>query len=414
MSEDIHFLRAKPLSMKTTRSNSHDEVLRRVMRHNLREIQSEFGERSDSVIDPRRICFNEILFGLDTSDGVAEVAHEAMLTERVRRRANAALGIEIVCSVPNGLTIDYRAYFKDAAQWAEKYFDVPMLSAIIHSDEDYPHVHIVMLPMREGKLIASELLGDRKTTKSMQADFHEQVGKRYGLRLPRPQKRHSAVVRLAAAQIAIDALHDNGELCATADAIVGELRALIAANPEKLLSLMGRAMPAPTLIKGDFAKMMTRPCKPEKPNRTFDNRLIGDSGSGKSSKFEPEKQKSYALIGDSFSSPSFPSPNEPQTNASTPQAEPATTTASTCITAASAADTEPLQADPPAAADDINEPADQITRERDSDHRTDEWNLDTGEFVAIKPTSRATHNAIAVASVHVALGGIGTAPPRPP
>ena len=413
MNEEIHFLRVKSLSMKTTRSSNHAEVIRRVMRHNLREIQAEFGTGARGTIDPSRIRFNEVLSGLDTADEVAGIARDALQAAGVTPRKNAALGIELVVSLPAGTEIDTRAYFLDAMRWAQRFFAVPLLSAVIHADEDYPHAHIVMLPLRDGKLIASELLGDRKTTKAMQADFHEQVGKRYGLRLPRPQKRHSAAERHAAMQHAFDVLDTNSGLDATV------LRALLephSKNPEPLLLALGLTMPPPKL-SGSFVETMTRPCAPERSNRTFGKRLIGHSGSDGPSANEPEKQNPYALIGLSISAPPFPPPAEPQTSASTSPPALSTTTANTCATTASEADTEPPQADQPAADDDDAEPADRFTRERDADYCADAWNPDTGEFVAVKPMARTTHKANAAAAVRVALGSISKAsrpPPRPP
>lgn len=408
MSEEIYFLRVKTLSMKTTRSSSPDEVLKRVMRHILREIQTEFGERANSAINPRRIQFNEVLFGLNTANGVAGVALELMLTAKAARRANAALGIEIVCSLPNDLTIDYQAYFKDAVQWAKKYFDVPMLSAVIHNDEDYPHVHIVMLPMREGKLMGRNLLDDIPKQNAMHKSFNAEVGKRYGLKAP---KRYSAEVRHIAMQSAHEYMRD---VSGFTDATVDALMKILAKDLSGTMAALG--LPMPTEPSQTVAGIFTRDCGRDSAIALRDDErksAIAFRKDDESGRDCGKNHKRYALIALSNSPLSFPLSIEPQISVSTLPPEPPTTTASTCTTTASAADTEPLQADSPAAADDTDEPADQITRERDSDHRADEWNPDTGEFVAIKPTSGTTHKAIAVASVRMALEGIGTAPPRP-
>ena len=409
MSEEVHFLRAQTLSMKSTRSASPDEVLKRVMRHNLREVHSEFGERAGSKVDPRRIHLNETLFGLSTANGVAGVAHEAMLAAGASQRANAALGIEIVFSLPKGLTIDYRAYFTAAMQWARQHFDVPMLSAVIHNDEDYPHAHIVMLPMRDGKLMGRNILGGRAETKAMHKSFHVEVGKRYGLSAPKPPKRHSAEVRHIAMQVAREYMR---EISGFTDAKVDALVRILAKDPEATMAALG--LPMPTEPSETVAGIFTRDCGRDNAIALCEDEpesaiaLCDDDESGRNC---GENQKRYALDSAFNSPPSFPPPNEPQpTSASTP--EPAFTTANTCATTASAADTEPQQANQPDDAEDTEDTADRYTRERDADHHADQWDTDSGEWIVPKP-ARASHKAIAAESVLMALGSIGKAP-RPP
>lgn len=311
MSEEIHFLRAKTLSKKTTRSCSNETVIKRVMGHNLREIQSEFGERADSKIDPQRIHLNEILHGLGTADDVAGAAHDLMQRLGVTPRANAALGIEIVFGLPTGLTFDYRAYFMDAIKWANEYFAVPMLSAIIHNDEDYPHMHIVMLPAVDGKLDGRNLLGGKSETNAMHKDFHVKVSKRYGLKLPAPVKRHSAEVRHIATQMIRECLREfSGFNDATVDGFVK----LLGKDIEAAIKLFGMTMPKDP--NDTFVGIFTRDCG-------HDASAIALRGGHRKSAIalrdddEPgrdwdEKQKRYALIALSDSPPLFPPPNEAQ------------------------------------------------------------------------------------------------------
>lgn len=403
MSEEIHFLRVKTLSMETTRSNSHDEVLRRVMRHNLREIQSEFGERSGSVIDPRRIRFNEILFGLYTSDGVAEVAHEAMLTEKVRRRANAALGIEIVCSLPNGLKIDYRAYFKDAAQWAEKYFDVPMLSTVIHNDEDYPHVHIVMLPMREGKLMGRNLLGDIPKQNAMHNSFNAEVGKRYGLKAPKQAKRYSAEVRHIAMQTAREYMRDNSGFT---DATVDALIKILAKDPSATMAALG--LPMPTEPSQTVAGIFTRDCGRDSAIALCDDdrkSAIAFRSDDESDRDCGQNHKRYALIALSNSPPSFPPPNEPQQ--ATQDQPPAPAIALTDSASIRSKEIEPSSVTSTASSKETAtdlQPTDtegDYIRVRDNEQPTKQWSDELGEFIML-PVKQSAKRA-ATSLVRLAL-----------
>lgn len=423
MNDDFQFLRAKTLSMEKTRSRKPADVIPRVMRHNLREIQAEYGTSSRGTIDPRRIQFNEVIFGPDTSDAVAEAAQAAMQAAGVKPRKNAAMGIELVVSLPAETRIDTRTYFVDAMRWAQQFFAVPLLSAVIHADEDYPHAHIVLLPLRDGRLIATELLGDRKATKAMQTDFHEKVGKRYGLRLPRPQQRHSAAVRRDALQLAFDVLERNG--CGIEPAVLWVMLEACHKNPEPLLKVMGLAMPQPGETRS-FAEIMTRPCAPEKPNRCFGNQLIGVLGSANEGADEPEKQNTYALLGVSISTPAISPPGPTSASTSPPTDEDAGGTAST--------DDEPAAGEPLAvsdhahaanveaspanrdssystghidyanhtadegSSDQAGEPVNRFTRERDSEQRADEWDAERGEWRLPGPAkpSRRALTAIAI------------------
>lgn len=315
MTEGAHFLAVKPLSVKTTRASCADAVILNVMRHNARELQAEIGVGADSGIDASRIHLNVTLHGPATADGVVSAARDAMREHGiVAPRKNATLGIEIVASLPAGLLIDHLAYFRDTAAWAQQHYRVPLLSAIVHNDESSPHLHLVLLPVRDGKLVGSELLGNRATMKAMQKDFHEQVAKQYGLRMPAAKKRHSAAQRAAGIALLRDTLQANSGLTERA---IDALLVPHAKNPEPLLVALGLAMPAP-VVKGSFVATMTRKVRPESPDRIYKKSPIGHLRAQTGGVFLPENENSYALLGLPISPPNFP-----------PSAKPSSTTDST-------------------------------------------------------------------------------------
>ncbi len=308
MTEGAHFLAVKPLSVKTTRASCADAVILNVMRHNARELQAEIGVGADSGIDAGRIHLNVTLHGPATADGVASAARDAMREHGiVAPRKNATLGIEIVASLPAGLAIDHLAYFRDTAAWAQQHYRVPLLSAIVHNDESSPHLHLVLLPVRDGKLVGSELLGNRATMKAMQKDFHEQVAKQYGLRMPAAKKRHSAAQRAAGIALLRETLQTNSGLTERA---IDALLVPHAKNPEPLLVALGLAMSAP-VVKGSFVATMTRKVRPESPGRTYKKSPIGHLRAQTADGFLPENEISYALLGLPISPPNFPSPANP-------------------------------------------------------------------------------------------------------
>ena len=308
MTEGAHFLAVKPLSVKTTRASCADAVILNVMRHNARELQAEIGVGADSGIDASRIHLNVTLHGPATADGVASAARDAMREHGiVAPRKNATLGIEIVASLPAGLLIDHLAYFRDTAAWAQQHYGVPLLSAIVHNDESSPHLHLVLLPVRDGKLVGSELLGNRATMKAMQKDFHEQVAKQYGLRMPAAKKRHSAAQRAAGIALLRDTLQANSGLTERA---IDALLVPHAKNPEPLLVALGLAMPAP-VVKGSFVATMTRKVRPENPDRIYKKSPIGHLRAQTAGGFLPENEMSYALLGLPISAPNFPPSSNP-------------------------------------------------------------------------------------------------------
>lgn len=316
MTEGAHFLAVKPLSVKTTRASCADAVILNVMRHNARELQAEIGVGADSGIDASRIHLNVTLHGPATADGVVSAARDAMREHGiVAPRKNATLGIEIVASLPAGLLIDHLAYFRDTAAWAQQHYRVPLLSAIVHNDESSPHLHLVLLPVRDGKLVGSELLGNRATMKAMQKDFHEQVAKQYGLRMPAAKKRHSAAQRAAGIALLRDTLQANSGLTERA---IDALLVPHAKNPEPLLVALGLAMPAP-VVKGSFVATMTRKVRPESPDRIYKKSPIGHLRAQTAGVFLPENENSYALLGLPISAPNFPpSANPPSAADSAP------------------------------------------------------------------------------------------------
>lgn len=267
MSEGLHFLKVKTLSVAKTNSPDWSKVIWRVLRHNLREIQAEWEIDYTGKINKERSHQNVILSGPASADEGADLAYAAMIAAGVMvPRKNATMGAEIVFSLPSGLSIDYSVYFSDALEWAKQFFPVQLLSAVVHADEDHPHMHVVLLPIRDGCWIGSKIMGDRKATRQMHRDFHERVGKRYGFGLPTAKKYYPSAIRDAALQIMVCVLQKRGNLNA--------LEALAILKPhhknmEPLLTAFG--LPMPTHGES-FVSMMTKECSPESPNRSFNRR----------------------------------------------------------------------------------------------------------------------------------------------
>ena len=242
-------------------------------RHNLREIQAELGSKSH--IDPLRSPRNIILRGAHAAKEIAQQATQLMNDAGVSKlRKDAVRALEIVFSLPPSTTIDTLEFFTKATIWADDYFQVPIISAVIHHDEEAPHCHVLMLPLVNGRLVGSDLMGNRKSLEAMQNDFYLKVAQDYGLQKPVKAKQYTKAKKLEAGLLIVQAIKEN-PLCLNNSKIMGAfIEALSIQMPERLLEAMGIALKVESRAKaGEFAKIMTKPMKQEgKAYRVRDNK----------------------------------------------------------------------------------------------------------------------------------------------
>ncbi len=148
------FLRIKKLTGKT--------IIYLAAKHNHREILAEIGAAQGGHIDLSRVGFNYVLRGLDTAHGVAGMAQSLLDNAGVKTlRKDAVRALEIIFSLPPDSAIDHARYFEDSTQWAEQYFQAPVISAVVHLDEAAPHCHVLVLPLVYGRMVGSDLMGSR-------------------------------------------------------------------------------------------------------------------------------------------------------------------------------------------------------------------------------------------------------------
>lgn len=73
-------------------------------------------------------------------------------------------------------------FFHDVTDFfEERYGTENILSAVVHLDETTPHMHLNLIPVFEGRLCAKRLF-DKVELRSLQTDFHERIGKKWGLK----------------------------------------------------------------------------------------------------------------------------------------------------------------------------------------------------------------------------------------
>ena len=163
--------------------------------HNRRTIAAEIGAAGH--IDASRCHLNVTLEGESTPQAVADMAQSLMRaagTPTLRR--DAVRAIEAVFSLPVGAAVDHANYFKNCTEWAREKFG-PVLSADAHHDEAAPHLHVLCLPLVNGRMVGSDLVGGPSKLRQMQTEFHTQVAAAFGLR--RGATRQSKTARASAA-----------------------------------------------------------------------------------------------------------------------------------------------------------------------------------------------------------------------
>ena len=231
--EHIQFLRIKKLK--------YGGIIQLAASHNLREIQVELG--ADSHIDPLKTSTNKILRGADNAEEVARQAKILMLEAGIKPlRKDAVLGLELVVSLRPSSGLDESAFFDSSLSWADGFFELPIISAVVHNDEAAPHMHIIMLPLFDKRMIGNRIVGNKTRLNDMQADFFAKVGQRYGLTRGTQPRRLSSAARARAAALVIDFLGKNPKSI-NEPTFRDALRELVTVNPLPMILALGLKMP---------------------------------------------------------------------------------------------------------------------------------------------------------------------------
>lgn len=131
--------------------------------------------------------------------GYMEYINERISTLPLKRkvRNDAVLMCSFIIGSDNnffiGLTpYERQQFFEEATEYfAERYGRENIISAVVHNDETTPHLHLNLIPIVGNKLSAKQLF-TRASLRELQTDFHEKIGKRWGLERGKPgsQAKH--------------------------------------------------------------------------------------------------------------------------------------------------------------------------------------------------------------------------------
>lgn len=154
-------------------------------RHNKRFDQLERGSRNH--VDPTRSYLNTVLTGPNTPNEVLRLANEAINKAGKKLRKGGVSAIEFVWSLHKESGVDELAYFQFCVTWLGGIYGAAnILSADVHFDESSPHMHILLLPMINGCMRGSDLVG-LKAWALLRSRFMSEVAEVHGLRAP-PQR----------------------------------------------------------------------------------------------------------------------------------------------------------------------------------------------------------------------------------
>lgn len=199
---DIAVFSVKTVSLSRCRGRKPCTLLD-AARHNLREIKAERG--AINGIDPRSSGENVILRGPSQADEVQNMS-KALLDEiaGLRLKRDHVQAIEFMFSTPVDFP-DLRRYLERCLEWTEKTLGLPILSAVIHLDQNYPHMHVLLLPVKDGRHVGGGPI-TRGCLLRLRNLFFMEVAGPAGFHRSNP-KLHGAIKKLASEDIITEAVN---------------------------------------------------------------------------------------------------------------------------------------------------------------------------------------------------------------
>ena len=140
------------------------------LRHNKRDLP----ERGH--IDPTRSHLNYALTPIETAQTIDKHARKRLIDLDITPRKNAVLAIEAIFSLPASWhSRNNQSFFVACFEWIAGAIQGELLSFDVHLDESAPHAHALILPLIDGKLKGSEILGGKGNIYRLQRAFANTV-----------------------------------------------------------------------------------------------------------------------------------------------------------------------------------------------------------------------------------------------
>jgi len=191
---------------------------------------------------------NQKLWGPDTPEEVANLARSLMAQHNVKKlRKKGIRAVEVLLSLSQRHGIDDTAFFTESMHWfAQRFGGIEnLLSADIHRDEANDHVHMLFLPLLDGRMIGSDMVGGRGKVRGCKLSFDEEICRKHGVKVLMVDSlsRQEKAIASRAVQERLAATRDPVSTSLVWDAV----RTNIENKPEPYLYLLG--MSASTFVQ---------------------------------------------------------------------------------------------------------------------------------------------------------------------
>ena len=167
------------------RLTGNARTLRLAEAHNMRRMV-----RGNSAIDPLRRDLNMELVPLGPTsleDKVMSILKDKGLdlNHYSYKKKNRGYAVELLFTVTDGYKCDFYSLYSDCIEWLKSYHPESVIAhAVIHLDEKTPHMHVVLVPLVDGKLQADKVRGYKECNAARSISLFEYLDPDYGLGFP--------------------------------------------------------------------------------------------------------------------------------------------------------------------------------------------------------------------------------------
>lgn len=151
------------------------------LQHNKRTPQSM--RHALANVDVTRTQLNYSLANNDTPEQIARYAKVQMLRAGIEKpRKDCVRAVEVLFSLPiDRHQQNTKPFFTSCFNWTQQNFAGELLSFDVHLDESAPHAHALILPLIDGKMQGSDMVGGIGNMNRLRDRFHLDVASHYGL-----------------------------------------------------------------------------------------------------------------------------------------------------------------------------------------------------------------------------------------
>lgn len=212
-------------------------IIKSASNHNKRAVAAEI--EAKGTIDQKRSHLNYVLAGPDTPEEVAQLARDLKtVTGVVRERKNGVRALEFLFSLPSSSSVNHRQYFLSCLDWVASRYGGHrnILSADVHLDEAAPHCHVLLLPLKRGRMLGSEMMGYKSQLAEACQSFHDEVASMHGLQ--KAPARLAGKSKAQASKKVLDWLSMSSDP-SLKSVVWGTIRDAIESDPRPFMTMLG-------------------------------------------------------------------------------------------------------------------------------------------------------------------------------